>query len=153
VSNPIKSITELVQVALSRTNGNKAYFDLKAVTNEVADRVLEATGLDVHGWTHSIDESAIRHIFNRHGSHETEQPRGQLAVTLEDIERIVDVIASPDEVEATHPLADGTEVVVFKKKLGHEVIYVQEMRVGRRKLTAKTLWKVRLMPPPDQTKI
>ena len=47
-------------------------------------------------------------------------------------------------------LADGTEVVVFKKQLGHEVIYVQEMRVGRKKLTAKTLWKVRLMPLPDK---
>jgi hypothetical protein len=56
--NPIKSFAELVQVALSRSSGNKAY------------------------------------------------------------------------------LADGTEVVIFKRRLGHEVVYVQEIRVGRKKLTA-----------------
>jgi hypothetical protein len=149
-SSSIKSITELVKAALSRSSGNKAFFDLQPVSAYVADRVLEVTGIDVHGWVHSIDESAVRHIFNRHGSANTEAPRGQLAVTNEDIERITEIVSSPDEIEASHPLADGTEVVVCKKRLGHEVIYVQEMRVGRKKLTAKTLWKVRLMPPPDK---
>jgi hypothetical protein len=149
--NPIKSIAHLVQTALSRSSGNKAFFDLQPVSPSVADRVLHTTGIHVHGWLHCIDESAVRHIFNRHGSANTEAPRGQLAVTNEDIERIAEVVSSPDEIEATHSLADGTEVVVFKKRLGHEVIYVQEMRVGRKKLTAKTLWKVRLMPPPDKT--
>jgi phage-Barnase-EndoU-ColicinE5/D-RelE like nuclease3 len=149
--NPITSIADLVRTALSRASGNKAFFDLQPVNAPVADRVFAATGIDVHGWVHSIDESAVRHIFNRHGSTHTEMPRGQLAVTLEDLERIAEVVSAPDQIEATHPLADGTEVVVFKKRLGHEVLYVQEMRVGRKKLTAKTLWKVRLMPLPDKT--
>lgn len=147
------TLAELVALALSRNSGNKAFLEFATVSPNVAKRVMQVTGLDVRDWVHSIDESALRHIFNRHGSTKTEEPRGQLAVELADIERLIEVVSQPDEIEPTHPLPDGTPMVIFKKRVAHDVVFVQEMRVGRKKLTAKTLWKVRLMPPPDQTEI
>ncbi len=144
------TLAELVALALSRTSGNKVFLDFAKVSPKVAEQVLQATGLDVRDWVHSIDESALRHIFNRHGSAQTEEPRGQLAVEIADIARLTEVVLQPDAIVPTHPLPDGTPMVIFKKRVAHDVVFVQEMRVGRKKLTAKTLWKIRLMPPPDE---
>ena len=132
-------VLELVRTALSRRSGNKAFIDIGPVSDAVATRIKEDTGLDVSGYTHSLDESGVRHIFNQHGDEETEQERGQVAVTEEDFARLREVVAEPDSIRP----GNDANTVIFAKKFGNTWHYVQEVRTGRKKLAAKTLWKTR----------
>lgn len=139
-------IRDLYRTALSRKDGNKAFADFGAVNPRVAARVKELTGVDVSGFMHSIDEAAIRHIIKKHGDPSGEGGRNQVAVTEDDIAKLPLVTGDPDSIEYGEPTNDGKQTVIFKKKLGDVVLYVQELREGRNKLAAKTLWKVRVVP-------
>ena len=143
----IESVEELVDIALSRKDGNKAFAEIGEITQDVAEKVKQVTGIDVTGWVHGIDEAAIRHIIKEHGDNLVEESRGQVAVTPQDISRINEIVQNPDSIEKGDPLPNGNETVIYKKTIEGTSIYVQEMRDGRRKLTAKTLWKVRAVPP------
>lgn len=143
----IQSVEQLVDIALSRKDGNKAFAEIGEITQDVAEKVKQVTGIDVTGWVHGIDEAAIRHIIKEHGDNLVEESRGQIAVTPQDISRINEIVQNPDSIEKGYPLPNGNETVIYKKTIEGTSIYVQEMRDGRRKLTAKTMWKVRAVPP------
>lgn len=138
-----QKILNLFQVAMSRKDGNKAFENLTAVTPEVSAMIKAKAGLDVSGYVHSIDESAIRHMIKNHGDEKTEAARGQSAITQDDVANIYDVVSKPDSIDP----GKESDTIVFKKKIGDTLIYVQEVREGRKKLAAKTLWKVRDAPP------
>jgi hypothetical protein len=53
-------------------------------------------GLDLSGLTHEITTYFVNHGIKRHGNAETEKAQGQVAVTAADIERIPDIVKSPD---------------------------------------------------------
>jgi hypothetical protein len=53
-------------------------------------------GLDFSGLTHEITTYFVNHGIKRYGNAETEKAQGQVAVTLADIERIPDIVKSPD---------------------------------------------------------
>ena len=69
------------------------------------------------------------------------------ARTGSDYEDLKSVVSSPDSVESGGPTWDGLQTIIYKKVLGDVVVYVQEVRTGRKKLAAKSLWKIRLAPP------
>ena len=140
-------IRDLFKLALANKSGNKNFADIGKVSDSVAAKIASASGLDVSGYMHSIDESAIRHIIKEHGDESIETARGQVAITEDDIARIPEIISSPDEVLPGGKLADRNESIIFKKKIGDSYVYVQEVRDGRKKLSAKTLWKTRIAPP------
>ncbi|MFI3219596.1 MAG: hypothetical protein QX189_10815 [Methylococcales bacterium] len=127
----------MLSIALSRRDGNKAFTDIGEVTSEVAEKTKKATGIDVSGFVHAVDESAIRHIFEKHGNEKSEALRGQVAVTNEDIESIADVLMSPDNIEQ----GKKNNTIELSKRIGNEVFVVQEIRVGRKKLAIVTMWK------------
>ncbi|RRD43545.1 hypothetical protein EII18_03095, partial [Comamonadaceae bacterium OH3737_COT-264] len=137
----------LVRTALGRKDGNKAFIEIAPVSDEVAARIKQQAGLDVAGFSHSLDESAIRHIIGHHGNQALERARGQEAVTENDFARLPEVVAAPDKIERGHDTDDGRPTVVFQKRIGGAVYYVQEVRSRRRKLAAQTLWKTRDVPP------
>lgn len=141
-----EKLRNLFRVAVSRKDGNKNFADIGPVSDEVAKRIHQATGFDVAGYTHSIDESAIRHIVKEHGDAKTEEARGQIAIGEDDIVIVSEIVSNPDEVTKGNSTS-GKQTVVFKKKIGDAYVYVQEVRDGRKKLAAKTLWKVRIAPP------
>lgn len=147
----IESIDKLIDIA--RNSGdNKAFVEIGKVSPEVAEKVKEVTGIDVEGFVHSIDEAAIRHIFKQHGNEKTEKSRGQIGVTDEDIKNIKEIVENPDEIQKGDVLADGIETVIYKKTIDGMSIYVQEVRKGRGRLAAKTLWKVPAVPPAASDK-
>jgi hypothetical protein len=140
----IELLTDLANIAVSRKGINKAFSEIK-VSPEVAQKVKEKTGIDVTGWVHGIDEDSVRHIFKQHGNEATEKARGQIAVTAQDIASIREIVENPDEVSKGKDI-NGIETVIFKKTIGDMTIYVQEIRVGKQKLAAKTLWKIPVAP-------
>lgn len=107
-----------------------------------AARIREATGLEVGGYTHSLDNFAVRHILGQHGNPGTEEPRGQVAVTSEDIARIPEIVSEYDSVERMGEVP-GPPRILYAKRYDGTTYYVEEQRTGLRELAAVTMWKRR----------
>lgn len=133
IDNP----AHLVDIALSRNDGNKAFSELGNVSKEVVEKIKQTIGIDVSGWQHSIDEASIRHVFDSHGNSETESKLGQIAITRDDIGRLLDVVNSPDNIDK----GNEPNTIELSKRIGNEVFVVQEIKTGRNKLALKTMWK------------
>jgi len=139
----IEGVKNLIGIALSRTDGNKAFSEIGEVSPEVAEKVKLVTGIDVDGFVHGIDEAAIRHVFEEHGDVEAENKRGQIAVTAHDIANLSAVVMSPDDIQK----GDEENTIEVSKRIGSEVLVVQEIRTGRKKLVLKTMWKKPISAP------
>lgn len=133
-------LTEIFDIATSRRDGNKSFANIAKVSDLTATQIEKETGLDVKGWTHGIDEAAVRHIIKRHGDPAKEAKMGQIAVTKQDIEQIENVINSPDSVEYGGINDRGNETLIIKKTLGDKTICIQELRTGNKKLSVVSMY-------------
>jgi len=111
------------------------------VMPEQADRLQQATGLDLDGYKHTVDVSGIRHAMNQHGNQKAEESRGQIAVTEEDFARIPDIVSNYDHVELAGQDRQGNNLIKYRKDYGDTTYYVEEVRRKRKELVIKTLWK------------
>ncbi len=101
-----------------------------------ASLILQKTGLNVSGFTRVLDNYGVRHTIKQHGNAENEGRRGQIAVTLEDFEKIVLITSQPDNIFADGKNKIGREVLVFVKVIdGIGYRHVEEIR-GKHKLVA-----------------
>jgi len=123
----------------ARSSRNDYYFDYRPVADDEAQAIREQAGIDVGGYVHSVDESAIRHILGGHGEGIESWPES-LPVTREDLLRIPEVTAFPDSIRGGKTRR-GMDEVRYVKRIDGIIFYVEEVRTGRRKLTAKTMWK------------
>jgi hypothetical protein len=104
--------------------------------------LAQKEGLDIDGYQHSLDTSAVRHIRKEHGDEATELARGQLPVTDEDLLQIPTVLAAPDKVVFGLTNRIGKDVVGYLKVLSDgTVLYLEEVRTGRKNLAALSLRK------------
>ncbi|RYY79942.1 MAG: DUF1073 domain-containing protein [Moraxellaceae bacterium] len=133
-------LTDIFDIATSRADGNKSFANIAPVSPEVTQKISAEVGVDVTGWVHGIDESAIRHILKKHGNAVTEAKRGQVAVTKTDIEKIGDIVNAPDSVEYGGINDRGNETVILKKNLGNHTVCIQELRTGNKKLSVVSMW-------------
>jgi hypothetical protein len=51
------------------------------------------------GYSHSVNRQAIEHIKKEHGNENTEKSRGQIAVTGNDISRIISIVTNYDAIQ------------------------------------------------------
>jgi hypothetical protein len=111
------------------------------------NRLFQESGikLDVTGYQHLADAHAARHVNKHHGTAATETPRGQVPVTAEDWGMIPDILAAPDSI-STSKKAGGLPAIVYAKRVNGHVIYVEEVRAGRRALAATTMYKKKIRP-------
>ncbi|MCM1128930.1 MAG: hypothetical protein NC323_03485 [Oxalobacter formigenes] len=111
----------------------------------VADWAVKAAagyGLDIAGFDHAIDGSAIRHMIKNHGNAKTEANRGQVAVTREDFLLIPEIISNPDKTVYGAINDRGQDVIGYIKQMPDgTTVYLEEVRTGRKTLTAHTMWK------------
>ena len=91
-------LKDIYRIAKSRNDRNKSFANIAKVSDDVVQKVFDVTGLDIQNWVHGIDESAIRHIFKKHGNPKTETSRGQIAVTENDILNLETILNQPDMV-------------------------------------------------------
>lgn len=124
---------------LINTKDNSAKIDI----GEVSEKVLQ-TGMEVNinlsGYRHNIDKSSLNHILNRHGK--KENYRKQIPVTNEDIKKIPNIIYNADSVEYTGKNNIGKDTFRYTKVMPDGTIYyIEEVRTGKKTLTANTLYK------------
>jgi hypothetical protein len=99
-------------------------------------------GLDVDGFLHVIDGSAIRHALKEHGDAARESGRGQLAITDRDFERIPEVIHGYDGIVlGTKNRIGRDQIGYFKRMRDGSTIYIEEIRGGKKELAAVSMRK------------
>ncbi len=111
------------------------------VSPELEEKAKE-NGFDISGYQHDLDVSGTRHAIKEHGQPKTEEPRGQIAITDGDFEKIPEVIYGYDDVSFTGKNKIGRETITYKKAFDDgTIMYVEEIRNKRKTLTINTLYK------------
>jgi len=99
-------------------------------------------GLDIKGYQHVMDGSAVRHVLNRHGDAATEQSRGQLPIGPDDFDKIPDVIRSPDRIVlGTKTKGKRDQIGYIKRLADGTTLYLEEVRTGRKALATVSMRK------------
>ena len=66
---------------------------------------------------------------------------GQVPIGIDDFEKIPEILGNPDKITGIGKNSDGLETIEYQKRFNGTVIYVQEVRTGRRELATKTMYK------------
>ncbi|WP_018628667.1 valine--tRNA ligase [Niabella aurantiaca] len=116
-----------------------------SVTPEGAAFLSELTGIDItENYVHAVDRSSFNHILNNHGNIAIEEKRGQIALTEQDFELIVDILNQPDEIIASGPNKQQKETITYCKTFEDgTIIYLEEIRTGRKELMLQTMRKMK----------
>jgi hypothetical protein len=128
-ASPFKKIRDLVSYALTHTKGRPQWVDFRSVDVTEAGKLQEAVGQNFEGFVHSIDSDAVLHIHKYHPE-----------ISLEDFEKIPQIVANPDTIQRSQTKS-GRPAIVYTKKIGDNLFYVEEIRTGRKTLSATTLKK------------
>jgi len=99
-------------------------------------------GLNVTGYRHMLDGSAVRHILRKHGDAKSEVRRGQIAITDADFAQLPEVVASPDRVVfGTRNRLNKEQIIYIKRLPDGTMLYLEEVRTGRKELAAVSMRK------------
>ena len=77
--------------------GLREQVDLMPVSETAVAEAAEH-GLDIKGYTHMIDSSAVNHVLNNHGNEKAEAARGQIGIKDSDFTDIINTLENPDKV-------------------------------------------------------
>ncbi len=117
----------------------------KAVIGAIDPWIVDAAkthGLDIRGYNHVIDGSAVRHTLNRHGDAEIEASRGQLPISDADFDNILDVIRSPEQVIlGTKTRGKRDQIGYIKRLEDGTTLYLEEARTGKKVLATVSMRK------------
>lgn len=140
ISNVIQRIRGVITAARG-----KGHAPEKAEIAPVAPWLVEAakeSGIDIEGYTHTVDGSAVRHALKEHGDAKAETRRGQVGLTDADFEAIPSVISNPDAVVFGAVSRLGKPMIGYIKNMPDgSTLYVEEVRTGKRDLAMLSMWK------------
>lgn len=116
--------------------------NLGGVSNWLASEAKARAGLNIEGFTHVLDGSAVRHMLNRHTNPTIEKNRGQIALTDADIAAAAEVVSAPDQVVlGTKTQGHKDQIAYLKRQADGSILYLEEVRTGRRELAAMSMRK------------
>lgn len=122
ICDTFEKIKKVVNDAISNKNNKKAYFG--AVTSNLAKRIENETGINVENYNCSLGSNEIRKIFKDHGDEKTESPRGQRAITVNDVFEIPNVIKNADTINRSATDYEGKPAIEFRKNIDGSLVTV-----------------------------
>lgn len=137
-------LTEKIDNFLKNSN-LKTSVKTELILGVAGDALVEnaaENGIDIKGFSHSIDNFFVNHTLNTHGNEEKENKRGNVTVTEEDIKMIPDVLQNPDFIVYGAKTKTENNAIIFAKNINGSTIFVEEVRNGKKKLAAQTLYKL-----------
>jgi hypothetical protein len=130
IDNEIRQkIYELYDDCISSLEPFHRKLDLFIVPDNLAERIKEATEMDVSGHWVCLDNYGVTHALEHHGNPVSEGKRGQVAVEKEDFITMLEVFLQPDEIQTV-----GTSrqtrlpMLQFVKTIDNKVFVVKEVR-------------------------
>ncbi|MSU63900.1 MAG: hypothetical protein EXS31_16160 [Pedosphaera sp.] len=115
--------------------------EFSRVSDDLAARIRQLCGEDVSDFRHSLDVYAVRHAFREHGIGPLEATRGNIAITIEDIERLPEILEHPDSVSFDDVHKPGCKRFVITKRINGIIFVVEEEKSRRGQLQVVTFWK------------
>ena len=122
-------LVEFIQEARQHPDARWMNYQLGKVSSQTADQVQELTGVDVHGYTHNMQNSTVQHIDKRHGADGAADH--SMAVDA-DIARVGWVLGNYDSLDKGTPSKqyknkDGSRAatVVYKKAVDGTMYVVE----------------------------
>ena len=113
-----------------------------AVFTEMNGSKTENAFPELHGYSYSIDRSAVKHIKNQHGNAQTEANRGQIAITEKDIQKIGDILRDYDDVAYEDIPGTNNRRFAFAKQFDDGlIVYLADSSKKRRDLRTVSMWK------------
>ncbi|WP_375563178.1 hypothetical protein ACE193_11780 [Bernardetia sp. OM2101] len=133
----MESIKEFIEKVLEDVSKFQR-LDLGELSEKQIAQINENLEINLEGFKRVLDNSGVLHCFKEHGDKIKEEARGQLAITKEDFEKIIDVVENPDKIQS-----------LGKNRLGKEydyiLCYVESVRESKKKkrkeLVLETLYK------------
>ncbi|MBO9679565.1 MAG: hypothetical protein J7556_15085 [Acidovorax sp.] len=117
----------------------------KAVLGQVAGWLVQsaaAQGMNVEGFRHVLDGSAVRHMIKNHYEAKGEKSRGQIPLTDADLMALPAVVQNPERVVLGTKNRLGKEQIAYIKQMPDgSTLYLEEVRTGRKELAAVTARK------------
>ena len=132
---PFRDLIELIN--------QKCDYKFAIIDNEVDEELMtlaKKEGIDLTGYKHVIETSGARHSETRHGKKSNDRN----PLTLEDYLLIPYIIKYRDKVELSDKKTrlHRLKTFVYRKTIGNLYVYVEEIRIGRKKsLAFQTLYK------------
>ena len=144
-------IYALYDECLEKTHPFHRKLDLFIVPNNLVEKILATTGINVSGHWVCIDNFGIIHTLEEHSNHMTEAKRGQVAVEKEDFSLFLDVFLEPDVIKlAGMTKRTNLPLIQFEKWIDNRNIVVKEVRTITSKkknkvsrLVFHTMYKIR----------
>ena len=141
------SFSELVELI-----GTNCDYKFCIIDETIDDELIELAaqyGIDLKGYKHVIETSGIQHSQNRHGTGSDDRT----PLSLEDYLLIPYIIRNRDEVtiSPSKTKTNRQNVLLYKKKIGLQYVYVEEIRDGKNKsLAFKSFRKRQPESPSDE---
>ena len=117
------------------------FVNFMLVNDNVAEKVENAVGVDVHGFAFQLRANSMDHIESRRGEG-NEQVKGQIPWDITKYEDLPEILSNPDEVYAAdHASSEGNPRVFFEKNFPNgDTLVLEEVLVGRGVLEVVTGW-------------
>ena len=135
-----EEIEALVAFAFSDDTNRNRVVKLGRINENQADLIKAKTELEVEGYNRIIDVYGVKHTFRQHGNPQTEEKRGQIAITKEDFLLIPQIIESENIIWVGKNKL-GKDCLLYEAIIEDVFYYVEEIRVGRKELALNTLYK------------
>lgn len=136
----IGTLSDLIEQ--SKTAGSGL---IKKVITSASERLVK--DLAKHGiaigeeYNHTIDNSAINHILNRHSS-EQEELQGQVPINESDFERVSNIVTNYDEMTVADGKGSQPKRILYLKHFSDGTTFVvEEIRNGRKELATVSMRK------------
>jgi len=102
-----------------------------------AKRIKNESGavIDLTGFNLELRADEIRHLFKEHGNAKTENPRGQRAITIDDVANFANIVQNFDKVAVS-----GFNGLKFVKKANGRISTITLYAEGNKSLSLKTMW-------------
>ena len=140
LSQAKQKVADLVR-RVRADKGLREQVDLMPVSETAVVEAAEH-GLDIVGYTHMLDSSAVNHVLNNHGNAKSEAARGQIGVKDSDFTAIINALENPDKVIYGSQNNAGREQIAYISRLDDgSLLVLQEQRVGKRKLALMSMRK------------
>lgn len=135
-----KELHNRIQNAIiSRNSRGRTY--LGNVSTKIANKIKEMFGFEISDRRHVLADNDIRHMIKEHGNPEIEKTKGQIAITVKDIEKIPDIINNYDKILQGNDNREG-KTIRYVKNYSDNISYVVEVIPEKgNALKIKTMWK------------
>jgi hypothetical protein len=136
-----EEILEIIK--LSRGENSKTPKKLELVIGKITEQeaaiIKNTKGLNVSGFSRTIDNSGINHCFSHHGSIR-ELLRGQIPVIESDF-LLIGKITKPENIISITKNKQGLDVIIYEYIKGDIFNYIEEVRTKRKKLALQSMYK------------